>query len=67
MTSDINAARVAGLYLLVAISGAFSIMYVPSAFVVHGDATATASKIVASEQLYRIDNGHPPLFRVRLH
>jgi Domain of unknown function (DUF4386) len=55
MTPDKHAARLAGLlYLLVAITGAFSIMYIPSAFVVPGNATATASKIVASEQLYRI-------------
>jgi len=55
MTSDKHAARVAGLlYLLLAITGAFSIMYIPSAFVVPGNATATASKIAASEQLYRI-------------
>jgi uncharacterized protein DUF4386 len=55
VTSDKHAARVAGLlYLLVAISGAFSIVYFPSAFVVPGNATATASKIAASEQLYRI-------------
>lgn len=55
MTSAKHVARVAGLlYLLVAIAGAFSIMYIPWAFVVPGNATATAGKIAASEQLYRI-------------
>lgn len=55
MTPDKHAARVAGLlYLLVAITGAFSIIFVPSTFVVPGNATATAGKIAASEPLYRI-------------
>lgn len=55
MNSTKKTARVAGvLYLLMAISGFFSIMYIPSAFIVHGDATATADKIVASEWLFRI-------------
>src|SRR5258707_2898361 len=43
-------ARLAGLlYVLVSIPGAFSLLYIPSHFVVSGDATATANKIVASE------------------
>jgi Domain of unknown function (DUF4386) len=55
MNSIKKTARVAGLlYLLMAITGAFSIMYIPSAFIVSGDATATANKIKASESLYRI-------------
>ena len=55
MNSTKDSARVAGLlYLLVAITGAFSIMYIPAVFVVPGDATATASKIKASELLFRI-------------
>jgi hypothetical protein len=54
MNSTKKTARVAGLlYLLMAISGFFSIMYIPSAFIVHGDATATANKIIASEWLFR--------------
>jgi Domain of unknown function (DUF4386) len=41
--------EVAGLlYLLVAITCAFSIMYIPSTFVVPGNATATAGRIAAS-------------------
>jgi len=55
MSSTKKTARVAGLlYLLMAISGFFSIMYIPSAFVVRGDATATANRIIASERLFRI-------------
>ncbi len=48
-------ARIAGaLYLLMAITGAFSIMYIPETFIVPGDAAATAARIQASEPLYRI-------------
>jgi len=48
-------ARVAGLwYLLVAITGAFSIVYVPGTLIVPGDATATADRILASESLFRL-------------
>ena len=48
-------ARIAGLlYLLVAITGAFSIMYVPGVLIVPGDAAATAKNILASETLFRI-------------
>jgi len=55
MNSIKKTARVAGLlYLLMAISGFFSIMYIPSAFIVRGDATATANKIIASEWLFRL-------------
>ena len=50
-----KAARAAGLlYLLVSIPGFFSLMYVPSHFIVSGDATATASKIASSELVFRI-------------
>lgn len=55
MNSTKKTARVAGLlYLLMAITGFFSIMYIPSTFVVHGDATATADRIIASEWLFRV-------------
>lgn len=48
-------ARVAGLlYLLVIIFGMFAELYVSLRLIVPGDATATASKIMASELLYRI-------------
>jgi hypothetical protein len=47
-------ARIAGgLYLIVAICGVFSLMYIPSTLIVWGDATATAGKITASETLFR--------------
>jgi hypothetical protein len=48
-------ARSAGvLYLLSALPAAFSIVYVPAAFVVAGDAAATARRISDAEQVYRI-------------
>lgn len=58
MTKDISSvkktARFAGfLYLLLALSGAFSILYVPSNLIVFGDAAATAEKIMSSEMLFR--------------
>ncbi len=47
-------ARVAGfLYLIVVVTGIFSIAYVPSQLEVPGDGAATFSKIVASETLFR--------------
>jgi hypothetical protein len=52
----INAkARLAGiLYVLMGIPAWFSLMYMPSAFMVRGDATATARNIVNGESLYRL-------------
>ncbi len=48
-------ARLAGfLYLIVAITGTVSIMYVPSKLIIWGDATATANNIMASESLFRV-------------
>ncbi len=48
-------ARVAGLlYLLVAITGPFVLLYVPGKLFVPGDATATASNILAHQSLFRI-------------
>jgi hypothetical protein len=55
MHSPTKTARIAGvLYLLMAITGAFSIMYIPSTFIVPGDAAATVARIQASESLYRV-------------
>jgi len=55
MNSTKKAARVAGLlYLLTSIPGVFSLLYVPSHFIVAGDAAATASKILTSEFLFRL-------------
>lgn len=58
MTKDMNStkktARIAGfLYLLLALTAAFSILYVPSALVVFGDAAATAENIASSQLLFR--------------
>ena len=48
-------ARIAGfLYLVVVLSGMFSIAYVPSQLAVTGDLAATVSNIIASESLYRL-------------
>ncbi|MFK5879245.1 MAG: DUF4386 domain-containing protein [Flavobacteriaceae bacterium] len=55
MDSKKKNARIAGvLYLLLGITGAFGIMYVPSNIMVAGDATATANNIVNSEFLFRL-------------
>lgn len=55
MHSNAKAARIAGLlYLVVSIPGFFSLMYIPSHFIVSGDATATASKIANSELVFRM-------------
>lgn len=54
MNSTKKQARVAGLiYLLTSIPGAFCLIYIPSRFMVSGDAAATANKIAASESLFR--------------
>ena len=54
MNSTKKAARVAGLlYLLNVLPAPFSLLYIPSAFIVRGDASATANKIRASELLFR--------------
>jgi hypothetical protein len=55
MKSTKQTARVAGsLYLLASIPGGFSLLYIPSHFIVSGDAAATANKIVASEFVFRM-------------
>src|ERR1700675_4289669 len=55
MNSTKKTARVAGLlYLLTSIPGAFCIIYVPSHFIVFGDVAPTASKILASEFVFRL-------------
>ncbi len=56
MSSTKKKARIAGLlYLLLAITGVFNLIYVPSALIVFGDATATANNITSSELLFRTD------------
>lgn len=55
MNSIKKIARVAGLlYLIIAIVSPFSFFYVRSSIIVSGDATATASNIMASEWLFRL-------------
>ena len=47
-------ARIAGLlYLVVALTGPFVLMYVPGRLFVTGDATATAANILAHQSLFR--------------
>src|SRR5690606_11103405 len=41
------------LYLLLAVTGGFSMLYVPS-LIVPGDAAATAANIAANESLFRL-------------
>jgi hypothetical protein len=54
MQSTDRAARVAGfLYLLVVVTGLFTLIYVPRTVIVHGNATATAGNLLAHETLFR--------------
>ncbi len=54
MKSRQGTARFGGaLYAVMGLCGAFTLLYVPSVFVVRGDATATAGRISASPGLYR--------------
>ena len=54
MTTENKISRLAGLlYLIVVITGIFSLAYVPSQITVAGDFQATASNIIASESLFR--------------
>lgn len=55
MNSTKKAARVAGLlYLVACIPAPFSLIYVPNTLIVPGNATATASKILAHESMFRL-------------
>ena len=50
-----KAARVAGaIYLSMALTAPFSLIYIPRTLIVRGDATATASNILAHETLFRL-------------
>lgn len=54
MRSRKQTARLAGvLYAVMGFAGAFSIAYIPKAFVVRNDAAATVSNIMSSPLLYR--------------
>jgi hypothetical protein len=53
-----NPGRLAGLlYAVASIPGFFALLYVPGKLIVHGDATATAQHIAASEMLFRLGIG----------
>lgn len=55
MNSTKRMARLAGaLYLVNAVTGFFSIIYVPGKLMVPGNAAATAGNIIASERLFRL-------------
>lgn len=55
MGSTKNPGRFVGLlYLLISIPGFFALIYVPNKLIVHGNATATANNIAASETLFRL-------------
>jgi hypothetical protein len=50
-----KAARVAGaVYLSLVATGPFTLLYVPNKLIVHGNATATGSNILAHETLFRV-------------
>ena len=54
-TSSLVYARIAGLlYLIIIIFGIFSEVFIRSSLIVTGDATATATNILASKGLFRI-------------
>jgi len=54
VNSTKKTARIAGvLYVLLTLTGVFSLIYVPTTLVVFGDATATAENIRSSELLFR--------------
>jgi hypothetical protein len=50
-----KAARIAGaVYLSMVLTAPFSLIYVPSKLIVRGNATATASNVLAHEMLFRV-------------
>src|SRR3972149_1794543 len=54
-TSPLVRARVAGaLYLVANLFAPFTLLYLPSRFILRGDAAATANSIMASESLFRV-------------
>jgi hypothetical protein len=55
MSSTNNPGRVAGfVYLLLVVTAPFSLIYIPRTLIVRGDATATATNILAHETLFRL-------------
>src|SRR5437867_8312983 len=54
MHPTVKAARIAGaVYLSMVITGPFSLIYVPSKLIVHGNATSTAANILAHATMFR--------------
>src|SRR5437773_5924057 len=50
-----KAARIAGaIYLSMVVTGPFSLIYVPSKLIVHGNAAATSDNILAHETMFRL-------------
>src|SRR5438034_11423435 len=50
-----TAARIAGaIYLSMVVTGPFSLIYVPSKLIVHGNAAATSDNILAHETMFRL-------------
>lgn len=55
MHPTVKAARIAGaVYLSMVFTAPFSLIYVPSKLIVHGNATATAGNILAHETMFRL-------------
>jgi uncharacterized protein DUF4386 len=55
MHPTVKAARIAGaIYLLMVVTGPFSLIYVPSKLIVKGNATATASNILAHQTMFQL-------------
>lgn len=55
LSSRKKTARIAGfMYLIMAVTGAFSMMYVPSNLIVRGDVLVTVQNIVANKSLFRL-------------
>jgi len=55
MHPTLKAARIAGVtYLVIVLTGLFSLMYVPGKLIVRSDATATAGNVLAHEMLFRL-------------
>ena len=55
MSSVKKKARIAGfIYFLLAITGVYSILYIPTTLIEFGDASTTANNILSKEWLYRL-------------
>ena len=55
MHPTVKTARIAGaIYLLLVVTGPFSLMYVPDKLIVRGNATATAGNVLAHETMFQL-------------